>query len=456
MIIIYPGEGARKGHANPWIRFLAFCPLALEVEYPFFFALANLPDLSNIPGIEDEPIENEDEVNLQHLDDSISAPPVHQLTHEERQKYQPLFDELVNVEKLHLCHGQPSPTSSVATLQKRSLVELCKAHHAFAVVCQRFQITYYLAGVSCGSTEGWTQVFSNNTSFATWASSDDVKVPQTLASYIHGQSAAKKVEGSKPQQPSDERKTRLGRELNILYRALMKEGTFPKCEDPEGELKSGNLLIRIVQKPGSNLSKSELEAGHCLARSSTVKSWLRDIKEGYFLLESIPESEREPIPARRPKSKKSTKTKNTNIQPSNHPTNNGSTSQNQNNNTGSQSTDEVQLTEELTHQLTRDRINTNHNSESQPEQATSRTLAPEASSNTNQTNSGLKRKLQALAKGSVQNQEVKKKKRKIKATADNDKDNDSSTEEEDSSTEEEDSSTEEEDSSTEEDSNSDL
>lgn len=76
-------------------------------------------------------------------------------------------------------------------------------------------MTYYLAAVSCGSIEGWSQVYSNNTSFAHWALSEG-KVPQTMASYMHGMSAVKAVEACKPQQPSDERKTRLGRQLNSL------------------------------------------------------------------------------------------------------------------------------------------------------------------------------------------------------------------------------------------------
>ncbi|KAH9818019.1 hypothetical protein DFH28DRAFT_926212 [Melampsora americana] len=55
----------------------------------------------------------------------------------------------------------------------------------------------------CLSTEGGTQVFLNNTSFAKWALTD-FKVPQTLSFYIHSQSAVKKVKGSKVWQPSNE------------------------------------------------------------------------------------------------------------------------------------------------------------------------------------------------------------------------------------------------------------
>ncbi|EGG06955.1 uncharacterized protein MELLADRAFT_86211 [Melampsora larici-populina 98AG31] len=262
------GEGAKKGHANPWIRFLAFCLLPLEEKLPapgdkagwthhnqevskmwkklskdekdvfqdpYFFALANLPDLSNVPGGDNDlpDTDDGDETPLQLLDQTTNAPQVHKLTDEEKLKYQPLFNRLVEIDKLHVCHGKPSPSTSVATIQKKSFVELRKAPHAFAVIYQQYQVTYYLAAVSCGSTEGWTQVFLSNSNFAKWAH-DNVKVPQTLSSYIHGQSAAKIVEGpSKPQQPSDERKSRLGKQLNGLVDAIFRGHKFPKCEFPK-------------------------------------------------------------------------------------------------------------------------------------------------------------------------------------------------------------------------------
>ncbi|EGG13014.1 uncharacterized protein MELLADRAFT_87071 [Melampsora larici-populina 98AG31] len=258
---------------------------------PYFFALAGLPDLSAVPFKGDgEVVESEDgevDTSLQHLDDLTVAPAVYKLTSEDRLKYQPIFDELVDADKLHLCHGKPASSDSVATLQKKSLVELRKSSSCF---CQRYQITYYMAGVSCGSTEGWTQVYSNDTSFANWASKD-AKVPETLSSYIHGKSAVKKVEGIKVQQPSDKRKTRLGKQLNHLLDVFRKGKTFPKLEDPVDEIKMKGWPIRIVQKEGSLLSEEELKTGHCLAKSSTVKNWLKDIEEKRFVIELIPDSE---------------------------------------------------------------------------------------------------------------------------------------------------------------------
>lgn len=101
---------------------------------PFFFALANLPDLSNGSGTYDQDIEREDgdeiDHTLHHINDPTATPSVHQLSNEEKLKYQHLFDELVDIDKLHLCHGKPAPSNSVATIQQQSLAELRKAHHA--------------------------------------------------------------------------------------------------------------------------------------------------------------------------------------------------------------------------------------------------------------------------------------------------------------------------------------
>ncbi|KAH9818301.1 hypothetical protein DFH28DRAFT_1080790 [Melampsora americana] len=386
------GKGAKKEHTNPWIKSLAFFPQPGNKEgwtrrnqevsniwkclNHYFFALANLPDLLNFD--EDaEALENEDpdKTSLQHLDQSTTTPLVHKLTNEEQLKYQPLFDNLVDIEKLHLCHGKPSTSKSVATIQKKSLVELWKAHHAFSVVCQQYQITYYLDAVSCGSTGGWTQV------------------PQTLASYIHGQSAAKTVKGKKPQQPSDERKTRLVRELNNLGDAVSKGAKFPKVSYQAEEFKDKGLPIHIVQKEGSALSKKELESGHRLAKDSTVKLWLHTIKNGLFVVELIPESEMiNDGSAMQHRSQKSKK---------------------KNQSSCSQPDSEPQITQ-----------NSNANSiqpqpsSTQPQPSTSG-IQPSKSLDPAQRKLGdLKQKLQMLAKGDVHNKGVKQKQQETSVDSD--------------------------------------
>lgn len=99
---------------------------------PYFFALANLPDYAN-QDLEDHTTEvsGEDKtgVNVQEFDTTTRAPQVYKLTDEAKEKYQPIFNRLVNVEKVHMCHGKPEPSPSVATLQKKSLVAVKKAHH---------------------------------------------------------------------------------------------------------------------------------------------------------------------------------------------------------------------------------------------------------------------------------------------------------------------------------------
>lgn len=98
---------------------------------PYFFALANLPDYSTTE-LPDDTLQNHDNANgvdTANFDSATVAPKVHQLSDEDKSKYQPLFNQLVNVEKVHLCHGKPEPSASVATLQKRSEVAIRKAHH---------------------------------------------------------------------------------------------------------------------------------------------------------------------------------------------------------------------------------------------------------------------------------------------------------------------------------------
>ncbi|KAH9823184.1 hypothetical protein DFH28DRAFT_1018066 [Melampsora americana] len=334
------GEGGKKGGMNSWIRFLGFCKLALDEKLParanreewvtrnkklaemwkgftddektvfkdpYFFALANLPDLSYFER-DDTEREDADDLSMDHLDASTSPPRVHQLSEADRAKYMPIFQKLVDIDKLHLCHGRPEPTSSVATLQKKSLSELRKAHHDLSVVCQRYQVTYYLTAVSCGSHEGWTQTFSNNVAFAKWAETN-AKVPSKFATYIHGKTIGKEIEASKVQQPSDERKTRLSRQLNSLVHAVFEGNIFPKVEDPQGEMAERGWPIRIVQKPGSLLSPELLERGHRRAKDSTVQLWLKDIESGHFLIELIPEAERQP------KQKKTKNKKKSKLQP---------------------------------------------------------------------------------------------------------------------------------------------
>ncbi|EGG00110.1 uncharacterized protein MELLADRAFT_93848 [Melampsora larici-populina 98AG31] len=229
------GEGSKKAHFNPWIRFLAFGVEALKEPLPekadsTGWASRNRKVADLWKALSDDEKDTTDNPTFTHIDGSTVAPQVHPLTEAEKSKYEPIFKRLVDVEKLHICHGKPEPTQSIATLQKNSLAALKKAHH------DRYQITYYATAVSCGDIEGWIQTYSNNTLFAKWAT-DDMKIPGSLSSYVNGKKAAEVIEGSKVQQPSDERRTRLGRILNELVDAVTPKCFFPKKPDPEGELK---------------------------------------------------------------------------------------------------------------------------------------------------------------------------------------------------------------------------
>ncbi|EGG06870.1 uncharacterized protein MELLADRAFT_86305 [Melampsora larici-populina 98AG31] len=317
------GIGKKKVKANPWIRFLTFCVKCLGQQLPdrddkdawtkqnqemadiwhslskhqqsvfkdpYFFALANLPDYSIASlGEHDEhnndvnENKNENGVNLTNFNTVTPSPTINKLSEEDKAKYQPLFKDLVNVEKVHLCHGKPESSPSIATLQKRSLIAVRKAHHDFLVVCQQNQISYYLTSASCGGLNGWLQTFSNNVKFAEWAL--NVKhIPDKFRTYVHGLDAAKEIEGKVPQ-ASDRRKSQLGRMLNALLKPYGHD-TFPKLDDPAQRMNRKGWELKIVQKPGSLLKPEELLRGHRGVADAMVQAWIKDIKNGLFLIET--------------------------------------------------------------------------------------------------------------------------------------------------------------------------
>ncbi|KAH9808488.1 hypothetical protein DFH28DRAFT_1069466 [Melampsora americana] len=248
---------------------------------PYFFALANIPDYPNTTLANTQDDENG---SMMDLNSNASAPKVHQLSDEDKLTYQPISNDLVNVEKVHLCHGKPDQLPSVATLQKRSLVAVRKAHQEFSVVCQQNQISYYLTTASCGNVDGWSQTFSNNVKFANWALKTH-SIPSKFTNYVHGKEVARQIEGKQPQ-PSDLRKSQLCHQLNKLLDVHLPGKSFPKQEDPVGYIQRKNWPVQIVQRSGSLLEEENLFTGHQRATDAVVCAWLNDIENGLFLLES--------------------------------------------------------------------------------------------------------------------------------------------------------------------------
>ncbi|EGG09702.1 uncharacterized protein MELLADRAFT_95144 [Melampsora larici-populina 98AG31] len=313
------GLGSKTVKANPWIRFLSFCLKCLGTKMPerndkdawvarnqemaekwhdlsqdeqdvfkdpYFFALPNLPDYSTAVVGDDQGGEGDDDengINTNQFDGTTPAPKVHQLSEEEKAKYQPLFEKLVNVEKLHLSHGKPEKSTLVATLQKRSLVAVRKAHHDFSVICQQHHISYYLTSASCGGVDGWSQTFSNNIKFADWALKTP-KIPSKFTTYIHRQEVAKEIEAIVPQ-ASDEQKSRLTHQLNEMFGAHINKTSFPKMPDPIAHIKKRGWPIEVIQKPGSKLSPTDLLKGHRKATNAVIQVWLKDIEDGLFVIE---------------------------------------------------------------------------------------------------------------------------------------------------------------------------
>ncbi|EGG06548.1 uncharacterized protein MELLADRAFT_86363 [Melampsora larici-populina 98AG31] len=342
----------KKNKLNCYARFLSFGKEALEVEVPsrnvpagwgrrnkilrdkwkeksvdqqmvfrdpFFFALAKLPDLS---------LSNEDHVQLE--DDNgeiidnhnpaaqVSAPKIHQLCKSDEIKYRPIYEDLVDVEKVHANHGKPESTDSMQTMQLKSLAAFRAAHHDFATVCQRFHIHYHLTALSCDVEDGWNRVLSTDKTFSTWAE-ENLKLSTKFKYYVHGKVVAQEIEKKLPQ-PVDARRGELTRELNKLLinqycvtsttqDVHMPGKIFPKTGNPFEVIADKGWPIRLnLKRPESLLLPEELALGFRDCNDALKKNWLSDIQSGHFTIEKIPASEIITM-KRKPKNKSSKKSK---------------------------------------------------------------------------------------------------------------------------------------------------
>lgn len=61
--------------------------------------------------------------------------------------------------------------------------------------------------------------------------------------------------------------------------------SFPKGEDPIGEIESKRWPVQIVQKPGCLLKAEDLLPGHRRITDAIVRLWSKDIENGLFVIE---------------------------------------------------------------------------------------------------------------------------------------------------------------------------
>ncbi|EGF97714.1 uncharacterized protein MELLADRAFT_84516 [Melampsora larici-populina 98AG31] len=303
----------KKKKKNCYARFLSFCKEALEVEVPsrtdqagwgrrnkilsdMWYAKTKLPDLSL--SNEDFIVEMEDDdgeiIENKNPAAQVTAPKIHQLSESDELKYRPIFEELVDIDKVHANHGKPESTDSMQTMQLKSLAAFRSAHHDFATVCQRFHIHYHLTALSCDVEDGWMQVFSTNKTFSTWAD-ENLKLSTKFKYYVHGKVVAQEIEKKAPQ-PVDARRGELTRELNkmLINHCCVKFTTqgihmpgkiFPKTGNPFKVIADKGWPIRLnLKRPESLLLPEELALGFHDCYDALKRNWLSDIQTDTSLL----------------------------------------------------------------------------------------------------------------------------------------------------------------------------
>ncbi|EGG09071.1 uncharacterized protein MELLADRAFT_96323 [Melampsora larici-populina 98AG31] len=256
----------------------------------YFFALAGVPDLDN-------PEDN----------DSPATIPL--LTNEEEEIYRPLYEKLVDHEKVMQEQGVQHLEKN---LNKKSLKCVRKVGKMLARDGARLKFKYILMASSAHPPNsktgaGWTRRFTTVPSVTRWADRE-IGLGPVFATVAQGQSMIKaiseankktqKKQNSSQPQPSDVLKTELASLLNKqLVDTLGYNPTrgkqFPLTGDPVAGLLKRKIPVQIIQEPGSKLSSEDLKVGHKAMHKVHRQEWMDDLTTNHFRLELLEGHEKE-------------------------------------------------------------------------------------------------------------------------------------------------------------------
>ncbi|EGG04328.1 uncharacterized protein MELLADRAFT_108571 [Melampsora larici-populina 98AG31] len=248
--------------------------------------------------------DDEEEKEDDRGDSFVPVPNVHKLTIEEDELYRPLYERLVDLEKVKKELQKPSSGSSTSQLQRKSKNVIEKIAHQLACEANRLDFAYYLVATSTvtpnNSTDlGWLEEYTTHPAVATWANKT-MSLAAVFATYSQGESMAKAIaavnnpnsktkkrQRSDKQQPSDKIKVDLGRLLAALTLKtlgyLPKQG-FPQTADPVAELRVMSLPVAVTMSEGSRITNEKLIVGFKKMKLAIRLEWINDIEDGLFCL----------------------------------------------------------------------------------------------------------------------------------------------------------------------------
>ncbi|EGG10987.1 uncharacterized protein MELLADRAFT_92404 [Melampsora larici-populina 98AG31] len=240
-----------------------------------FYTLAGAPN--PYAASDNEDADDEDERG----DIIVSVPKVRRLTPEEEALYRPIYEEMVDDDRVSANISKPKLGPSDALLQRKSLTAFQKFAHELACLANRLDFAFYLVGSSTLTPDksnalGWTREFTTHQQVARWANKTS-GLARVFATYAQGAAMAdaiasathppelkpKRKRSDKPQR-SDRIKIQLGRMLvQLTVKALGRKPTqsFPLTEDPKSALLKRKVPLEMVRSDACTLSEEALKLG---------------------------------------------------------------------------------------------------------------------------------------------------------------------------------------------------
>ncbi|EGG10755.1 uncharacterized protein MELLADRAFT_60252 [Melampsora larici-populina 98AG31] len=265
-------------------------------EHSMLLALAGVPDLAA------DHVEDDDDDQAQG-DTEVLVPEVTQRTEEEEARYRPIYDELVNHDKVVARFGVSIPGMTDATFTRRSLRCIQKYQRDLIADSHRHEFDFWLVASSSvpplqPGTLTWCKVTTTLPVMTKWVT-QKANFPTIFGAVSQGtsliqavsQATGSHVIKSQPRKnKSDCEKVALGQELVRLLTATIGEKPrgLPRGPNIDKSLASRkDKPVRIVQLPGSTLTAEDLAKGFVEMNAAGRRRWQHDIDANLFQFQLI-------------------------------------------------------------------------------------------------------------------------------------------------------------------------
>ncbi|KAH9816157.1 hypothetical protein DFH28DRAFT_1094993 [Melampsora americana] len=255
-------------------------------EAPLFHALAGLPNYSAFAT---------EEINMT----MSKGPAVDKLNDREEAHYRPIFERLVDMERVNDRQGEAFDENDH---RRKSLKALKKVHHTIACAADKNDWAYYFLVASAHQSSkagklGWSKFYTSHPAAGDYVE-QEADFASTFSAYVQGLSAREKVEryssdskknrDPRPQAPSDRLKIELGNTLLEMLTSTIgykpKQG-LPRGPNPQEVFKTRRIPVKLVQHPGHALPAALLSAGFNKMNCEGRELWQQDIDNGLFTME---------------------------------------------------------------------------------------------------------------------------------------------------------------------------